>query len=72
MRAADSTEGGSAPEDETTAANRQTASLAGLAVVLLLVVLSLELVHVLSASAAIEDCLLAGRRDCDAMMGSAR
>jgi hypothetical protein len=55
-------------EDDEVAANRQTASLAAMAAVLLLVVIGLLLVRVLSASAAIEDCLLAGRRDCDAIV----
>ncbi len=41
-------------------AARQTASLAGLAVVLFLLVLGVFLVHRLSAAAAREDCLLAG------------
>jgi hypothetical protein len=58
----------SRPEDDESAANRQTASLAALAATLLLVVLALQLIRVLSASAAIEDCLMAGRRDCDAVV----
>ncbi len=46
------------------AADRQTASLAGLAVALLLVVIGLFLVRELHATAAAEDCLLAGRSNC--------
>ncbi len=46
-------------------ADRQTASLGGLALVLLLVVLGLFLVRALQIKGHIEDCLLAGRRDCD-------
>ncbi len=41
-------------------AARQTASLAGLAVVLFLLVIGLFLVHRLGAEGAREDCLLAG------------
>jgi len=55
------------PEDRE-GADRQTASLAGLAVVLLLVVVGLYLVHTLATKAAVEDCLLAGRHNCDAMI----
>lgn len=55
-------------DDDEAAANRQTASLAAVAVVLLLLVGGLFLVHELRATAAMEDCLLAGRRDCDRMV----
>lgn len=55
-------------EDQQEAANRQTASLAGLAVALLLVVLGLFLVRQLQTKASVEDCLLAGRRNCDAVL----
>nr|WP_294555030.1 hypothetical protein [uncultured Rhodopila sp.] len=47
-------------------AARQTAGLAGIAVTLLLLVIGLFLVQQLRASAAIEDCLIAGGRNCDA------
>ncbi len=56
------------PEDQQDAADRQTASLAGLAVVLLLVVVGLFLVRTLHQKTAIEDCLLSGRRNCDAIV----
>jgi hypothetical protein len=46
-------------------ANRQTSSLAGVAVTLVLLVIGLFLVRELHAKAAIEDCLLAGRSNCD-------
>ena len=59
-----------ASQEDETAADRQTASLAALAVVLLLVVAGLQLVHVLGASAALEDCLMAGRRNCDALLST--
>ncbi len=49
-------------------ANRQTASLAGVAVTLLLLVLGVFLVHALHTEAAVEDCLLAGRSNCDMML----
>jgi hypothetical protein len=52
-------------DDDQDGADRQTASLAGLAVALLLVVIGLFLVRELQAKAAIEDCLLAGRSTCD-------
>ncbi len=51
--------------DDTEAANRQTASLAGVAIVLVLLVVGLFLVHELRIKAAIEDCLLSGRQNCD-------
>ena len=55
-------------EDEATDANRQTASLAGLAFALFLVVVGLFLVHALHAKANVEDCLMAGRLNCDALV----
>jgi hypothetical protein len=51
-------------EDEAEA-ERQTASLAGVAVTLLLLVVGLFLVRELHASSTIEDCLMAGRTNCD-------
>ncbi len=58
----------SQPEDAE--ADRQTASLAAMAVILALIVIGLFLVHTLRTSAAIEDCLLAGRRNCDKLVTS--
>jgi hypothetical protein len=52
-------------------ANRQTASLAGVAITLLLLVLGVFLVHALHAEAQVEDCLLAGRTNCDALVAPA-
>ncbi len=46
-------------------ANRQTSSLAGVAITLVLLVIGVFLVRELHAKAAIEDCLLAGRSNCD-------
>jgi hypothetical protein len=59
-------------EDDHEAADRQTASLAGLAVALLLVVIGLYLVHALATKSAIEDCLLAGRSNCDTLLTAFR
>lgn len=55
-------------EDDASEANRQTASLAGLAVALVLVVAGLFLVHHLRDKATIEDCLMSGRFNCDAVL----
>lgn len=52
-------------EDDEQAANRQTASLAGIAITLLLLVIGLFLVQELHAKAVVEDCLMAGRTNCD-------
>ncbi len=51
-------------ENDETAANRQTASLAALAVLLLLVVVCLGLINVLHREAKLEDCMLSGRQNC--------
>lgn len=51
-------------EDDEAGANRQTASLAAMAVLILLVVVGLELIHTLRYKATIEDCLLSGRTNC--------
>ena len=56
------------PDEE--AANRQTASLGGVAIILLLLVVGLFLVRELHAKAAIEDCLMAGRSNCDLMVAT--
>ena len=55
-------------EDDEEAANRQTISLAAVAITLLLLVAGLFLVRELHAKVAIEDCLLAGRAHCDALI----
>lgn len=57
-------------DDDEAGANRQTESLAALALVLLLVVLGLFLAKTLSCKSAVEDCLLSGRRNCDAVVVS--
>jgi len=56
--------------DDEEAANRQTASLAGVAITLLLLVVGLFLVHELHAKAAIEDCLMSGKLNCDLLVGA--
>jgi hypothetical protein len=57
--------------DDEEAANRQTASLGGIAITLLLLVLGLFLVRELHAKVAIEDCLMAGRLNCDLLVTAA-
>jgi hypothetical protein len=49
-------------------ADRQTASLAGVVITLLLLVLGLLLVRELHAKSALEDCLMAGRLHCDLLV----
>jgi hypothetical protein len=55
---------GRIPEDLESAANRQTASLAALAVLLALVVGGLYLVQTLRQTTEAGDCLLSGRTNC--------
>ena len=50
------------PEDD---AQRLTGSLAALAVVLALLVIGLLITQTLRRSAAVEDCLMAGRINCN-------
>lgn len=54
--------------EEQEAADRQTASLAGVAITLLLLVIGLFLIRELHAAAAIQDCLMAGRTNCDQLV----
>jgi len=56
------------PEDDEEAADRQTASLAGVAVTLVLLIVGLFLVHELQAKTAIEDCFMSGRSNCDILV----
>ncbi len=56
--------------DEAAEENRLTASLAGLAVALLVVVAGLFLIQHLRDKARIEDCLMSGRFNCDSVLGS--
>lgn len=55
-------------EDDVAEADRQTKSLAGLAVAILLVVAGLFLINHLREKAQIEDCLMSGRINCDAVL----
>ena len=55
--------------DEAAEENRLTASLAGLAVALL-VVAGLFLIQHLRDKARVEDCLMSGRFNCDAVLKS--
>ena len=55
--------------DEDDDRNRQTKALAGLAIVLALAVGGFFLFQHLRRESAIEDCLLAGRSNCDALVG---
>ena len=58
--------------EEQKQADRQTASLAAVAVTLVLLVLGLFLIHQLATVSTIEDCLLAGRRNCDLLVAGRR
>lgn len=57
-------------EDRNTAADRQTASLVGVVIILVLLVSGLFLVQHLRQASAVGDCLLAGRRNCDLLVTS--
>ena len=59
-------------QNDPDGADRQTASLAGMAVALLLVVLGLYLIHQLHTKSVVEDCLMAGRINCDRVLAQAR
>ena len=59
-----------AVEDEAAEENRLTASLAGLAVALMLVVAGLFLIQHLRDKARIEDCLMSGRFNCDSVVAA--
>ena len=52
-------------DENDEAANRQTASLGGVAITLLLLVVGLFLVRELHSKVVIEDCLMSGRSNCD-------
>jgi hypothetical protein len=55
-------------EEDSQESDRQTASLAGMAVTLLVIVVCVFLMHHLHAKAALEDCLMSGRLNCDALI----
>jgi hypothetical protein len=52
--------------------NRQTASLAGLAVTLLVIVICVFLMKQLHAKSVLEDCLMSGRSNCDLILARLR
>ncbi len=54
------------------AADRQTASLAAVAVILVLLVGGLFLVQQLRSAAQFQDCLLSGRHNCEDLTGGQR
>lgn len=60
------------PAEARDEADRQTRSLAAIAVILALLTVGLFLVHTLRHAARVEDCLMANRRDCDAVARSVR
>jgi len=53
-------------------ADRRTAGLAAIAVVLLLLIGGLLLTKTLHKKSILEDCLMAGRRDCDQLVNGPR
>jgi hypothetical protein len=53
-------------EAEDRVAARQTSGLVGIVIVLMLLIGGLFLVQQLRAAATFQDCLMSGRRDCDA------
>lgn len=55
-------------DDDAEGAERQTKSLAGLAITLLVLVISVFLTRQLQTKSAIENCLLAGRNNCDILV----
>ncbi len=59
-------------DDDKAGADRQTASLAGMAVALLLVVVGLFLIRQLHTKTVLEDCLLAQRSNCDILLAGGR
>ncbi len=58
--------------DDREECNTQTASLAGLAVVLAVLVVCLFLVKSLAHSSRVEDCMLQGRTNCDLLIARIR
>jgi hypothetical protein len=58
--------------DQARAEDRQTGALVAFAVILVLLIVGLFLVHQLHRATSIEDCLLAGHRNCDSMVADDR
>ncbi len=59
-------------DEDYEAEDRQTASLAGLAITLLIVIACLFVGRQLHLKSAVEDCLMSGRSNCDVVLQSAR
>ena len=59
-------------DDDHEDQDRQTTSLAALAFALFLVIVGLYLVNALNRKSAVEDCLLAGRANCDQVVSQLR
>ena len=53
---------------EERVAERQTGGLASLVIILLLIIGGLFLIHQLHMASVIEDCMMAGRPDCDMLV----
>jgi hypothetical protein len=60
------------PARDREEADRRTAGLAAIVVLLLLLIGGLMLTHTLHKKSQLEDCLMAGRRDCDALVNGTR
>ena len=59
------------PAQDREEADRRTAGLAAIVVVLLLLIGGLLLTRTLHKKSQLEDCLMAGRRDCDQLINRA-
>jgi hypothetical protein len=57
-------------EADDKAAERQTSSLAGIVVILVLLIGGLFLVRQLHTETLLEDCLMAGRQNCDFLLAA--
>ena len=53
-------------------AERRTAGLAAIEIVLLILIGGVILARALGTNSKVEDCLMAGRRDCDRLVGGPR
>ena len=60
------------PARDREEADRRTSGLAAIVIVLLLLICGLLLATTLHRKSLIEDCLLAGRRDCDRLLTGGR
>jgi hypothetical protein len=60
------------PARDREEADRRTAGLAAIVVVLLLLIGGLLLTQTLRKKSQIEDCMMAGRRDCDSLVNGTR